>query len=530
MCPTRGCRRLGQGSASERWNAIFEFLLKYQHQVGGGQAPEPPAVGRLLNNTSHAGETMISRKDVHEVIDDAEKEYCIAWNTIRAMKLAGQEAITIEILLALQPAVATGIYHLAKIYHDLAAEKRSYISRKKKLNSTWFKNRLRLISDYQNAIHIAISIGKSLGDAFAWFFYYDERELLLEHGKHEKIPIPPIGVGGKGELAIAKNIQVVDGHIFLHHGITNILRFGDISIISLSDMSIVAIAEIKTRSKGSKILDISMNLASVNKDKLEKFTNAITNQSSSGKEPLEILPKKIRKHLDHQLNHIGKMLNRPKAKRNEKIELESNIHDISRLFEDQRYVSVAVHKVGRSQVVIRTDLPQAKLADRILNGPNPLIIQKAQGLVEATIETTVEDKSLNRLYIGEPYNPSPKTHANPSIVPMVWWPLDLRIPKALIFHETVVFSVFNAGPFLWEIQKLGFEIIAKGHSYSAKKQLGDNVVYLENLQFYFDLIVLGFTPEDSLIKIISRLLEAYKKGEIPIDTHVNLAIIQHIFD
>ena len=28
--PTRGCRRLGQGSASERWNAVLEFLLKYQ--------------------------------------------------------------------------------------------------------------------------------------------------------------------------------------------------------------------------------------------------------------------------------------------------------------------------------------------------------------------------------------------------------------------------------------------------------------------------------------------------------------------
>ena len=46
FCPTRGCRRLGQGSESECWNAFLEFLLKYQQQTGGGQAPEPPAVGQ----------------------------------------------------------------------------------------------------------------------------------------------------------------------------------------------------------------------------------------------------------------------------------------------------------------------------------------------------------------------------------------------------------------------------------------------------------------------------------------------------
>jgi hypothetical protein len=45
--PTRGCRRLGQSSARSRWNAVLEFLLKYQQQIGCGQAPEPPAVGRF---------------------------------------------------------------------------------------------------------------------------------------------------------------------------------------------------------------------------------------------------------------------------------------------------------------------------------------------------------------------------------------------------------------------------------------------------------------------------------------------------
>jgi hypothetical protein len=43
--PTRGCNQLGQRSKSERWNAILEFLLKYQQQSEGGQAPEPPVVG-----------------------------------------------------------------------------------------------------------------------------------------------------------------------------------------------------------------------------------------------------------------------------------------------------------------------------------------------------------------------------------------------------------------------------------------------------------------------------------------------------
>jgi hypothetical protein len=46
MRPTRGFSRLGQGSMRERWNAILDFLLKYKQHIEGGQAPEPPAVGR----------------------------------------------------------------------------------------------------------------------------------------------------------------------------------------------------------------------------------------------------------------------------------------------------------------------------------------------------------------------------------------------------------------------------------------------------------------------------------------------------
>jgi hypothetical protein len=51
-CPTRGCRRLRQGSKSQRWNAVLEFLLKYQQQAGSDQAP-PASPGEAGAGLSH---------------------------------------------------------------------------------------------------------------------------------------------------------------------------------------------------------------------------------------------------------------------------------------------------------------------------------------------------------------------------------------------------------------------------------------------------------------------------------------------
>lgn len=471
---------------------------------------------------------MISREDVRVAINEAEVEYLKAWSALEAMRLT-DPPITADALLSLQSALATGIYKLARTYHDLSAEKRSYIERKEELTDQWFRNRMRLLNDYQEAIHTAISVGKSIGDAFAWFFYHRERKLLLEHGKHPVISIPPIGAGGRGELALAKSAQVINGHLLLHHGITNLLRNGDISVISIPDMEVIAIAEIKTMPLDARTLQISMVVAGTDREKLERFINATLPKGRQGDSPAQRLSQQPQVRLSRQLDQIGRSLARPDADRNESLHLQSSIQDLKKVFDVQGHVPASVHRVGRSQVVVRMDLRDKTLADRIMRGPSPSQLNKMEGLEEATIGTTVENRTLNSLYIGEPYNPSAKSSTSPVLVPMFWWPIDRSIPKSLIFHKTILFSIFNVGPFLREIQKLGFEVVVDGHRYAARKPHKGNVIHLENLQFYFNLIVLGFTRADSIMGIINKLLEAIEEGELPLDTRIELAITQELF-
>jgi hypothetical protein len=59
----------GQGSSSERWNAILDFLLKFQQQYGSGQAPEPPAVGQLKERYSNRGNMINTKKPIFNKVD-----------------------------------------------------------------------------------------------------------------------------------------------------------------------------------------------------------------------------------------------------------------------------------------------------------------------------------------------------------------------------------------------------------------------------------------------------------------------------
>jgi hypothetical protein len=134
---------------------------------------------------------VISKADVVTVIDEAEGGFRECWDTLSRLKgmsrgESSKDAALSKALPDFQPTLARALYDLSEMYRKLHQEKLQVIARKADLTSEWFGHRLALIGRYQLAIKAAISVGKRLGDSFAWIFYVSAQDHLLEHGEHQR--------------------------------------------------------------------------------------------------------------------------------------------------------------------------------------------------------------------------------------------------------------------------------------------------------------------------------------------------------
>src|SRR5207237_18409 len=69
------------------------------------------------------------------------------------------------------------------------------------------------------------------------------------------------GVGGIGEREFLRRFPALDGAMVLHHGITTLLRIGDVSLIDLRTLRVRAIGEIKTAKSKTDERQLSITLS-----------------------------------------------------------------------------------------------------------------------------------------------------------------------------------------------------------------------------------------------------------------------------
>ena len=83
-------------------------------------------------------------------------------------------------------------------------------------------------------------------------------EILSKHLKITKPRHLPSGVGGIGEFEFIKGVKSFRNHMVIYHGITNILRFGDVSFLNLENLNVTAIGELKTKRISNKEVEVSV--------------------------------------------------------------------------------------------------------------------------------------------------------------------------------------------------------------------------------------------------------------------------------
>ncbi len=387
------------------------------------------------------------------------------------------------------------------------------------------------LSKCQEAINNTISIGKSLGDAFAWFFYQKSRHYLIEHIGHEEIFHSPPGIGGAGEMEFVKNVHHINGYLIIYHGTTNILRLGDISLIDLERFEVAGIGEIKSNSTKNSTIEIKL-LISTPRINAKKFESGFTDLAGSSKKDnfLNKLPPKLKTRLQRQLSRIGKsydtLLSHSPKKLN--IEIDGELATLENIIINSKRGKFTYEQATKGLLLGAYKNTSKNFNRRVYPAKNDSFINKIAGVEKHVQKLIHPDRQDNSLLVGTFfYNEEGRTSYLLGMSHLFWWPIKLATLKDIFFQEVVVFTFFNPSHLCHELELAGFTVKQKeAFNFLVSKKYGDKVFQIESMHYYLRMVQEHLIAEKSIARLISEMDKHVNSKQILEPTRIGMRIHQ----
>ena len=134
-----------------------------------------------------------TKETVKSIVDQAEETLNKCFNMLMDIKHASDTLG--DAIMNFQPLLADCLYDLMGFYQKLQAEKDFIITQKSVWEQALFKEAITANAKHLKAVKEVITIGKTLGDAFSWFFYSKNRSELDIHFEHPSTGLFVAGIG-----------------------------------------------------------------------------------------------------------------------------------------------------------------------------------------------------------------------------------------------------------------------------------------------------------------------------------------------
>jgi len=469
----------------------------------------------------------ISSKLIRLKIDKAEAAFLSCWDTLIKWKQRAPDATK---FLNFQSDLADALFMLEETYQQLIQARDQLIASKNKVTQKYFDKRIRTLKSYQEAIRTSMDIGRSMGDAFAWFFYMKSPSLIEEHFKHPAVRHLSTGIGGRGELEFVRNVRL-KGCLILYHGITTFLRIGDISILDVKTHRIVALGELKSQKSGDRAIAITMHLIG-NKNCVSLFESPSPRQEeaiSLSPSHTSALQDKINKQLKKQAKAMSDAIKEPKIDSELKIDQSMHIKEIDDLaatISRKRQAFQRLHD-GLLLVAVRPYRSRSLSGRFLSKTPSNRIIQRLQGVEAYAVQLCEQNSSENSLRIS-----SIEPTISLGFMPLFWCPIDSMLLRSFYFHETILMSIYNPVHLFAKLRNAGFQIEItrddRGEKYRVSKRAGAFVAQIENFEFFLWLIQYQFFREEKVIEMIQSIATSAEKGDITANTKVQMHIARFL--
>jgi hypothetical protein len=455
---------------------------------------------------------MITRSQVEEVVNQAESGFSHCWEILASVKKGQFEADSKISLVRFQPILATAIFDLTHVYRKIEQESRALINQKLRYNQAWFHKRIRFLSKEQKKLNSAIAIGKGIGDAFALFFYQGDPHYISEHlAQPSQIHVPP-GIGGAGELEFAKNVSNVWGYFVVYHGITNILRLGDITLIDLKNFRVAGIGEIKSHYLEPGLLTISLLVSGPGLE-LPQVLKTLTaaNQGEQSESIYTNLSPSNRDRLKRQLKKITESYKKLGQSSDAKLELEtsSSYEDLSKFVASLRSSRFQYSNLSNGLLICGYK-ERARSLYRKLSPMQHLDVSAwLEGLEAATESILAIGRNDNSLHIRPFfYETDFSTCHLPGMTHIAWWPISDDIIRKILFQDVSLFTLLNSAHLVEKLEASGWSIEDKDRplgSVKVSKPHGKATLVAEGMSYYMSMIHQYLLSEDVVISLLAKV-------------------------
>lgn len=433
---------------------------------------------------------------IEKEINLAETKLNFCWKVLEDLKYLNIDESFVDRFISFQDKLGKTIFDLQLIRKQIIKEEKHFIENKKKYKTNWFSLKMKNLSQYKKGIDNVINISKSIGDAFAYFFYKNEDELYAKHLNHQRINNSNADIGKVGELEFVKNIKHIEGHFTLFHDITNSLRYGDFSFINLKKLRVESIGELKTKRIDAENINLQLTLLNRNhyEKKIEK-TKTVNKGNDRN---------------NRQLVNIANFLT-PEEKSqndyNEKLFNKSYCKEINELLLNSKIKKANIKIVSDGLIFISIKSKSTSLFNNIFNkdlSKNSINTQNDSEFLDS-LKKIIKPESENNGIIFDQllYNSDFTNKDTPGTIPLFWQSIDIGQLKKLYFYNVIVISFFNPVHLIERLNDLGYFVDSK---YSKiEKDVLIHKKGIESFDLFIPYIINFLMTEDFIINIITKI-------------------------
>jgi len=469
-----------------------------------------------------AKKNIVTIKLFDDTINEAEDELNKCWDILCSIKNYSPSNKTVHNLINFQEYLASPLSKLSKLHYKLVRYKKNLIKRKNELSKKWFKDKLKLIANFEEINKETIKIGKSLGDAFVWRFLDNDRTSLEELIGRETNFYLPNRIGGFGELEFIKSVKHINKNLVIYNSLTNLLTIGDFSLINLKNNKFVGFGEIKAGKSETNKLNLTIRL--VGDETLKELEIPI--KKNAQKEFNYELPKNIDEKLEKQSKKIITFLSKEIKEPDDKIKFY--ISDISselkigiQSIRDNDFYQKII--TGNRLLVIYKN-ESLTLHQKFAKGKlKPNLLNKIDAFTQNAKDLLIEDSEKNHIMIGD-LDPS---RIMKSSRPIFWNSIDCEILRKIYFHDVLILFVYNIESLFQKLISIGFEV--KYSKYLDEVLVtfkdGKKILEFNKLTHYINLILYHAMSEYEIIDIILKQKELVFSKNIKGPAKININMV-----
>ncbi|MBN9205075.1 hypothetical protein [Methylibium petroleiphilum] len=451
------------------------------------------------------------RVRVKREVNDAEQAFRSCWGLLAALKEGKRLSDGALSLPEFQPRLAEALYGLSKSYHEIEQEKSTLVMRKRMLASAWFNARMRFLSKQQEILLHAVQVGKVIGDGFAWYFYREDRQFLAEHLAEPPQWLMSTGTGGAAEISFIRSTVCIGGRFVLYHGITSMLRLGDITLVDLKTMRAVSLAELKAGVPRDGKINISV---------YSPLPIGIRSGPDNQPETREVAadePKLSPKALD-RLRRQMKRITSSHAKREERPDqkksldlLENRAEHLGQLVETVPPLRSSWRRFGKGTAYMVLCHRRASLYRRLSSKDIGGLKRQMDSVTDVAQQIMLPGRSDNALIlVSWMFGEGGPTALQAGMTHPVWWPMSARALERVIFQEAVVMALYNPAHLVSAIEDAGYTVAGLSpDQFNVSKRVGDTRVELEGMSFYIRMVHTYLFDEEDVVNVLEAANSAY---------------------